>query len=68
MKRGCLDTSKTHHAQSHTLVAIHEVAEVFTSSRYGNTFPITEFVQSAVNAQVSFPVLTVGCKQASRKV
>lgn len=49
----------TDHTQAHSLVAVHEIAEVFAGSGHRDTLAVTEFVESTVHAQVGFPVLTV---------
>lgn len=52
----------TYHTESHSLVAVHEIAEVFACRGDGDTLLIPEFVEATLHAQVRLPVLTVGWK------
>ena len=67
----CLSTvmsgfgAATNHTQTHTLIRVNEVAEVFTRSRYRDSLLISKFVQSALNTKICFPVLAVSYKPPS---
>lgn len=49
-----------YHTKSHTFVAIYKIAEVLTGGRHRDTFAVTEFMQSTVDAEVCLPVLAIG--------
>jgi len=49
------------HAQTHALVAVHQVAEILGRSCNGYPLSITQLMQAALNAEVGFPVLAIGC-------
>ena len=51
---------RTHHAETHSLVTVHEIAQVLASCSYGDAFPVTQLMQPALNAKVRFPVLAIG--------
>lgn len=51
---------RTHHTETHSLVAVYQVAEIFARCSDGNALPVSQFVQPALDAEVGFPILTVG--------
>jgi hypothetical protein len=54
-------TSQAHHAETHALIAVDEVAEVFGSGCDRYPFPIPQLVQSTLDAKVRLPILTISC-------
>lgn len=56
--RGQLD--RAHHTKTHSLVTVYKVAEIFARCSDGNALPVSQFVQPALDAEVGFPILTVG--------
>ena len=58
-----MSTRGVYHAKAHALVAVHEVAEVLAGCRYGDTFTVSKFMQSAVHSKICFPVLAVSYEE-----
>ena len=55
--------NQAHHAETHALIAVDEVAEIFGSGCDRYPFPIPQLVQSALDAKVCLPILTISCMQ-----
>ena len=50
----------TYHTQTHSLIAVHQVAEILAGS--SNRYPllIPQLMESALNPKVRLPILTIG--------
>lgn len=55
-----------HHAQTHALVPVDEVAQVFASGSHRDTLSVAKLVQPALDTKICFPVLTVGRTSSHR--
>jgi hypothetical protein len=49
------------HREAHALVRVDEVREVLARRRDRDPFVVPQLVQPALDAEVGFPVLAVGC-------
>jgi hypothetical protein len=49
----------TYHTQPHSFVAIHKVAEILARSCDRDPLFVSQLVESALNAKVRFPKLTI---------
>jgi hypothetical protein len=51
---------EAHHTETHALIAVDEVAEIFGSGCNRYPFPVPQLVQPTLDAKIRFPVLTIG--------
>ena len=51
----------TYHAEAGAFVAVDDVAEDLACGGNGYAFAVSQFMQSALHAQIGLPKLTVGC-------
>jgi hypothetical protein len=50
---------QAHHAETHALIAVDEVAEILGSGCNRYPFPVPQLVQPALDAKIRFPVLAI---------
>lgn len=60
-------TDHRSHTQSHPLVRVDQVRKVLARRRDRDALTVPQLVQSALDTEVSFPVLTVGCENQERR-
>jgi hypothetical protein len=53
------ERDETHHAETHAFIAVDEIAEILGSGCNRYPFPVPQLVQTALDAKVRFPVLTI---------
>jgi hypothetical protein len=51
--------TETHHAETHAFITVDKVAEILGRSRNRYPFPVPQLVQTALDTEIRFPVLTV---------
>ena len=49
----------THHTQTHSLITIHQVAEILAGSSNRDPLLIPQLMKSALNPKIRLPVLTI---------
>jgi hypothetical protein len=59
---------EAYHAETHSLIRVHEIGEVFACRSNRDTFPVSEFVKTALDAEICFPVLAVGYRHHQCRV
>jgi len=54
------ETVAAYHAQTHSFIAVYQVAQILAGSSNGNPLLVPQLMESALNPKIRLPILAIG--------